>query len=245
MKSKPYRKGIILAGGKGTRLHPLTLEIPKPLITVHKKPLLNYGIELFFKHGIDNLKIIIREEGREAYANWQNSYKDLLSQGQVEFLEESKPMGTLGYIAHRLKEWVGREHFFVTNGDDLKDVNLSDMHAFHEKGGAHATLGMVKVQNPEEGGSLLLDGHLIRGFFEKQENPPSNLVSAGIYELSPEIFSFLEDSIREGKEFLMFEKDLFPKMAEEGKLQGFLFNGKFFDCGTFERWEKAIREWNK
>jgi len=154
-------------------------------------------------------------------------------------------MGTLGYIAHRLKEWVGREHFFVTNGDDLKDVNLSDMHAFHEKGGVHATLGMVKVQNPEEGGSLLLVGHLIRGFFEKQANPPSNFISAGIYEFSPEIFSFLEDSIREKKELLMFEEDLFPKIAEAGKFQGFLFDGKFFDCGTFERWEKAIREWSE
>jgi len=245
MKSKPHKKGIILAGGKGTRLHPLTLEIPKPLITVHKKPLLNYGIELFFKHDIDDLKVIIREEDREVYATWQGLYKNLLTQGKVEFLEESKPMGTLGYIAHRLKEWVDKDPFFVTNGDDLKDLDLSDMHALHERAGVHATMGVVKVQNPEEYGSLLLDGHLIRGFFEKQANPPSNLVSAGIYELSPEIFSFLEDSIWEGKEFLMFEKDLFPKMAEEGKLQGFLFNGKFFDCGTFERWEKAISEWNK
>ncbi|MEK7107332.1 MAG: nucleotidyltransferase family protein [Patescibacteria group bacterium] len=235
-------KGIILAGGKGTRIYPLTLTIPKPLIEVRGKPLLNYSVQMFVNHGVDDIKIIIRPRDREAYEKWLKSYSSSFTLAKFSFEEEPEPMGTLGYIAHYLRDWIGEDDVFITNSDDIKNVDITAMAAFHKKTGAHATMALGRVDKPEEYGAVTLNGDMVAEFLEKQENPPSNLVSIGVYLLSPPASEYMETFRNGNTKFLMIEKDLWPVIAQSGKLAGFIYEGKFFDCGTPERLERAIRE---
>src|SRR3989344_8200939 len=149
------KKAIILAGGKGTRLYPVTLETPKPLLTVNKKPILNYLIEMFKRHGVEEIAVTIRPGDREEFSWWLGRYQNDLGGVWVNLIVEEEPMGTIGYWAHKLHAWTGEEPFFLTNGDELKDVNLSEMAEQHKKTGAFATIAAVEVANPSEYGVLV------------------------------------------------------------------------------------------
>ena len=122
-------KGVILAGGSGTRLLPLTLEIPKPLITIRKTPLINYNLSLFNAYGVRDVKVIIRPSDRKDYDRWLREYRNAFPDMQIELIEEPAPMGTMGYVFHHLREWMAGEDIFVTNGDDIKKVDLGAMTA--------------------------------------------------------------------------------------------------------------------
>src|SRR5579864_792701 len=101
-------KGIILAGGEGKRLLPLTLEVPKPLITIRKKPLMNYNLGLFAKYGVDETKVIIRPADEREYARWYKEYASEFPAMKIELVTERTPMGTLGYLFHHLQNWMGK-----------------------------------------------------------------------------------------------------------------------------------------
>jgi mannose-1-phosphate guanylyltransferase/phosphomannomutase len=238
------KKGIILAGGKGTRLHPITLEVPKPLITVKKKPLINYSIETFARHGIKDIKVIIKPADREDYRKWTKVYgEDFAAEDiAVDVVEEAEPMGTFGFIAHHLADWVGEDDIFITNSDDIKDVDLTTMQAAHKKTGAAATIALTEVDAPEDYGVVILEGTAIKKFLEKQKNPPGNIISIGMYVLSPKALGYASALVEKGQKFIMIEKDIFPVMAADGTLQGFMHRGKFYDCGTLEKWERMIQE---
>ena len=117
------RKAIILAGGQGTRLHPVTLEIPKPLVTVNRKPIINYLISLFHKHGVEEAAIVIRPKDREEFEWWHKRWLKDLGGVKINFFEEPRPRGTIGHWARELRHWTGDEPFFYTNGDELKDAD--------------------------------------------------------------------------------------------------------------------------
>ncbi|OHA49524.1 MAG: hypothetical protein A2991_04225 [Candidatus Terrybacteria bacterium RIFCSPLOWO2_01_FULL_58_14] len=230
-------KALILAGGKGTRLHPVTLETPKPLLTVRKKPILNYLVELFLEQGIYDIGISISAEHKEDFHWW---YRRWWRDYPFRFFEEIEPMGTWGALigsAH----FVRNEEFFVTNGDELKRVDLKAMREFHRAHGAPATIALVEHPEPKNYGVAVMDGQRIREFVEKPEHPPTNLISSGLYLFTPEVFAYHDFS---RPKFAMLEHDLFPKLAAEGKLHGFPYRGQWYDCGTFERWQKAIEEWD-
>lgn len=237
------KKAIILAGGQGTRLRPVTLEIPKPLITINRRPIVNYLVNSFVNHGVEEVKIVIRPQDREEFEWWLKRWGGDFKNVKVSFEEESSPMGTFGYWAHHLRNWTGEEPFFLTNGDELKDINLSEMYGHHKNLGALATIALVTVPNPNEYGVAVLENHYISEFLEKPQNPPSNLISSGLYIIDPRSIDCLEDKIKNGRQFLMVEKDLFPVLAKQKQLLGYKANGKWFDCGNLERWEKAIKEW--
>lgn len=234
-------KGVVLAGGKGSRLHPITLEIPKPLIPVQKKPLINYNLGLFAAHGIDDIKIIIPKSHRGDYARWQREYKSVFPLMTVELLEEAEPMGTLGYLFDHLRGWVDGQDVFVTNGDDIKSIDLTAMRDFHSEGGFSATIALMEMEHPDDYGAVVVKENMVIDFLEKKPGLPSALVSAGMYLLSPEAFGHIEPG-RQGEKVLMFEKNMFPFLAREKKLGAFVCGGTFYDCGTLERWERAIRE---
>jgi NDP-sugar pyrophosphorylase family protein len=238
------KKGVILAGGKGTRLHPITLEIPKPLITVKKKPLINYSIETFARHNINDIKVIIKPADREDYRKWMKVYGEdfVAADIAVEVVEEAEPMGTFGFIAHHLGDWMGEGDLFVTNSDDIKDVDLSGMQEAHAKSGAAATIALMTVEKPDDYGVVVLDGTTVKKFLEKQKDPPGNIVSVGMYVISPKAIEYASALVKKGQKFIMIEKDIFPVMATDGTLEGFMHHGKFYDCGTLEKWEKMIQE---
>lgn len=157
-------------------------------------------------------------------------------------------MGTMGALVHEVE--LGDEPVFVTNGDELKGLDLSRLVEFHEERKAEdathgATIALVRVPNPSEYGVAEMDGHRIMRFHEKPEIPPSTLISSGLYVIEPRIFGEYVGAHNHAPvpKFLMFEKDLFPGLAEQGRLSGCQLDGPWYDCGTMERWERAIREW--
>ena len=234
-------KGIVLAGGKGSRLHPITLEIPKPLIPVRKKPLINYNLGLFALYGIDDVKIIIPSSHRVDYARWQREYKIAFPLMTIELLEEAEPTGTLGYLFNYLRGWMGDADILVTNGDDIKNIDLTAMRDFHTEGGFSATIALMNMEHPDDYGAVVVKENTVIDFLEKKAGLHSTLVSAGMYLFSAAAFDGIAPG-RRGSKVLMFEKDMFPFLAHEKKLGAFVCEGTFYDCGTLERWERAIRE---
>ena len=231
-------KAVILAGGLGTRLRPITHEIPKPLITVKKEPIINHLIRLFERYGINEIGIIIARDHESDFSRWQKTWHGEVPHEKISIFIEDKPSGTFGWLRH-LKGWLDNERFILSNGDELKDFNLDELKKFHELHHPVATIALVKVPNPSEYGVPVLDGCKITEFLEKPANPPSDFINSGLYILEPEIFDYAPD-----QDFIMIEKDVFPKVATAGKLVGLKFeNGRWYDCGNLERWEKAIKEW--
>lgn len=228
-------KAVILAGGKGTRLYPVTYEIPKPLLPVRKKPIINYLVDLFFEQGVKEIAVSINKDFKDEFGWWQKRY---YPKSKIQLLEEKKPMGTLGGLWY-LKDWLSDNSFFLTNGDELKKIDLVKMAQFHQKNPALGTIALVKVPNPQDYGVVVCKRGVIQEFLEKPKNPPTKYINSGLYLLSPEVFQY-----HPGPKFTMVETDLFPKLAKEKKLAGFKFNGKWMDCGNFLRYETAIRKWN-
>jgi len=232
-------KAVILAGGKGTRLYPVTKEIPKPLLTVKRKPIINYLVDLFYSQKIENIAVLINKDFGEEFDWWKTRYYPSSVGGgpKIEIFEEKEPLGTFGGL-HYLKEWLGSNSFFFSNGDELKKIDLSKMSDFHQKHNLPATIALVQVPNPQNYGVVVCENGIVKEFSEKPEDPPSDYINSGLYLLSPCIFDY-----HPGPQFSMIEKDIFPKLAQEKKLAGFQFNGLWMDCGTWERYERAIEKW--
>lgn len=236
-------KGVILAGGKGTRLYPITLETPKPLITIRKRPILNYLVDMFRAHNVHDIKIIIRESDADDFAWWAKRYADELRATHIAFEKESEAMGTFGYVYHRLRDWLGNDPFFMTNGDELKRINLTAMKELHHQHHAGATVALVETPTPRDFGVAVLHEetpHIAR-FLEKPENPPTNFISSGTYFLDPAHVFPRGLSPR----FLMIEKDILPALAETKQLVGYLSESPFYPCDNMERWQYAIEEWKE
>lgn len=233
-------KAVILAGGKGTRLYPVTLETPKPLLTIRKKPIINYLIDLFHSQGIEEIGILINKSFREDFEWWRKRYYPLVGPKQapkINIFEENEPLGTFGGLWF-LKDWLRESPFFLSNGDELKEVDLAKMARFHQKISTVGTIALVKVPNPQDYGVVVCESDMVKEFLEKPEAPPSKYINSGLYLFSHKIFKY-----HPGPQFLMTEKDIFPRLAKERKLAGFKFNGRWMDCGNFSRWEEAIRKW--
>jgi NDP-sugar pyrophosphorylase family protein len=232
-------KALILAGGQGTRLRPITYEIPKPLLTVKKEPILNHLIHLFERHHISEIGVIVSRDHEADFARWIHTWSKELPHEKISIFHEEKPSGTFGWLRH-LRAWLGNEKFILSNGDELKDFDLTALKNFHESNRPVATIALVRVPDPHEYGVPVLDEHRIKEFLEKPTNPPSNFINSGLYILEPTIFDYADWS----KDFLMIEKDIFPKVAAAGELHGYKFeDSRWYDCGNLERWEKAIKEW--
>lgn len=227
-------KAVILAGGKGTRLYPVTYEIPKPLLPVKRKPIINYLIDLFLEQGVSGIAVLINEGFKDEFEWWKKRY---YPDKEILLSREKESLGTFGGLWY-LKDWLSKSPFFFSNGDELKKIDLSKMRQFHQERGGLGTIALVEVPDPQNYGVALCKDGFIEEFIEKPKNPPSNYISSGLYLLSPEIFKY-----HPGPNFSMIETELFPKLAQEKKLAGFQFNGQWMDCGTWERYEKALNEW--
>ncbi|MEK6968623.1 MAG: sugar phosphate nucleotidyltransferase [Nanoarchaeota archaeon] len=227
------KKALILAGGKGTRLAPITQEIPKPLIPLQGKPLLEHTFDLLKKFGITDVIISIgykKEKIKEQVGNGKAFGIN------VTYVEEDEALGTAGPV--KLAAPYLTEPFIVANADELKNIDIKDMFRFHKANNSTATLALTTVEDPSKYGAVVLRGNQITEFVEKPKGEsPSNLINAGFYILEPEILKYIPSG------HAMFETDVFPKLAKEGKLFGYSFGGQWFDTGTLERYEKAIKEW--
>ncbi len=228
------KTAVILAGGIGTRLQPITYEVPKPLLTVHDKTLLEHLFDLFKRHGVKNVVISIGYKGDKIKSAIGNGRKFGIN---ASYVEESKALGTAGPL--KLAKPFLNDTFIVSNADELKDLDLMDMYLFHKENKAAATIALASVEDPSAYGVARLQGNRILEFIEKpkRENAPSNLINSGLYIFEPEVLDYIPDG------FSMLEKDVFPRLAKEGKLYGYPFSGQWYNTGTLELYEKAIKEW--
>jgi len=224
---------IILAGGEGTRLRPVTYEIPKPLVPVQGKPILTWQVEWYARAGVTVVTVIIQPRWKAMFERWSADQGNTI---KIQLREEREPMGTMGAVVqHQLVQ----ERAFISNGDQLMRLDLSRLTEMHEAVQGQATIGLIEVPNPSDFGVVEMQGNHIIRFHEKPATPPTSLISSGLYVVEPTAFERIDRS----KSFLMFEKDLFPSLAEAGQLGGCTLAGQWYDCGTMERWEKAIKEW--
>lgn len=234
LRKSTIRQAVVLAGGKGTRLRPITHELPKPMVPFKGKPLLAHTIELLRRNGIFDITIAAGYKAASILNHFGDGHKYGVS---LRYVVEDEPLGTAGAL--KLAAQHLRGPFVVTNADELKDFDLSKLFALHVRSGAIGTIALTRVEDPEAYGIAELDGERIKRFVEKPKahEAPSRLANAGLYIFSPEVFDLIPDG------FSMTEIDVFPKLAELGKLYGLEVPGQWFDTGTLERYEKALIEW--
>ncbi|HLG24762.1 MAG TPA: sugar phosphate nucleotidyltransferase [Candidatus Nanoarchaeia archaeon] len=225
-------KAVLLVGGLGTRLRPLTTSTPKALLPVHGKPITEHIFDLLKKYGIRDVILCVGYLKEKIIDHFGDGSRFGMN---VTYIEEDEPLGTAGPL--RLAKKYLNESFIVSNGDELKDVNIARMFRLHKRKGALGTIALTTVDEPSNYGVARLDGSRIIEFVEKPKNPPSNLINAGFYILEPEIIDMIP------KGFSMLEKDVFPKLAEQGMLRGFPFSGQWFDIGTIERYKMTEKQW--
>ncbi|MFT8889323.1 MAG: sugar phosphate nucleotidyltransferase [Ethanoligenens sp.] len=218
-------EAVIMAGGEGTRLRPLTCDCPKPMARLCGRPALNYIIELLAKNEITHATVTLRylpEEIRRAYPD--GHYAGVA----LRFVEENTPLGTAGSVRNATES--SSDDVLVISGDALCDFDLRAALQFHKKSGAAATLLLSHVADPREYGLVVTapDGR-VRGFIEKPgwSQSVTDAVNTGIYILSPQALA----GIPQGKAY-DFGKDLFPRMLREDMpLYGFDADGYWCDIG--------------
>lgn len=228
--------GFINAGGKGTRLHPITLEIPKPLLTIGRKPIIQYQVELFRKHHIHPIFISINKNDTELFEKWKKDYKNK----DVTLVIEKERLGTWGGIRTFLKKRGFEGIFVVSNGDELKEFNLTKLIAFHNTHSALITIGAATgVANPSDYSVLEVESDgKIKAFHYKPKVPPSNLTHAGTHVGDTALLTLLPR-----EKVISFEEQIVPLILEQGRVYACPLTGRWHDCGTFDRYEQAIYDW--
>ncbi|MFH1257072.1 MAG: nucleotidyltransferase family protein [Candidatus Diapherotrites archaeon] len=231
------RKAFILAGGKGERLRPLTNEIPKPLIEVKGKPILQYSVELLREAGVKEIVLGVGYKAEKIKVFFGNGEKFGV---KVFYSEEKEALGTGGALKHAEKFFANEKKFIMLNGDNLADYDFKKMIEEHEANNAAATIALVKVDDPSSYGVAELQEKKIVRFVEKpkREEAPSNYANAGAYVLNKEIFKLLPHG------FSLIEKNAFPQLAGEGKLFAFFHEGQWFPTDDKKRLEDAEKNFN-
>ena len=226
LSSNRPRKAIILAGGE--EKNPLSMNIVK------NKPLLEWNVELLKDHGVKEIMISINKNAAKIKEYFGNEERFGI---KISFFEEEFPLGTAGCIK-AVQEFV-KETTIICNADELKNIDLDDMYEFHKHNNKTCTIALTTVNDPSKFGVALLNGNKIVTFMEKPitEKTPSKLINAGLYFIEPEVLKYIPEG------FSMLEQDVFPKLAKQDKLFGYIFSGQWFSTKTEDSFNKAIKEW--
>jgi mannose-1-phosphate guanylyltransferase len=222
-------QALILAGGEGTRLRPLTSTIPKPVVPLVDRPFITYMIEWLRGHGVDD---VILACGFMA-ADVRSVIGDGESLGlRVRYVEEPRPLGTGGALKYAQDLLADR--FLMLNGDVLTDIDLAAQLAQHERTSARATLALVAVEDPSAYGLVRCGtDHSVKAFVEKPApgEADTNLISAGAYVLDRDVL----DEMAPAGSNISIEHNVFPLLVGHG-LYGYAAEGYWLDIGTPERY---------
>jgi mannose-1-phosphate guanylyltransferase len=225
-------QALILAGGEGTRLRPLTSTIPKPVVPLAGRPFISYMLQWLHRHGVDD---VILGCGFMA-----DGVRSVLGDGaglgvRLRYLEEPRPLGTGGAL--KFAEDLLDERFLMLNGDVLTDVDLTAQLALHERTGARATLALMAVEDPSAYGLVrCAEDCSVTEFVEKPgpEQRETALINAGAYVLEREILGTMAPAGTN----ISIERDVFPTLVGNG-LFGYAASGYWLDIGTPERYLQA------
>ena len=223
-------KAVILAGGLGTRLRPITYKTPKPLVPLVGKPLVMHIIDSLPSR-VDTVVLAVSymKDVLEEYFRVNDCGRKII------LVNETSPLGTGGAIKN-VEEHLD-DTFIVINGDVLTTIDIDSMVKYHREKGGIGTISLWEVENPTVFGVVGLDtDNRITIFQEKpsQAEAVSNMINAGVYVFEPEML----DNI--GKGAVSIEREVFPKVLDKG-LYGYQYEGYWVDCGTRESYLKAQR----
>jgi len=216
---------VVLVGGKGTRLRPLTLTVPKPLLPTAGSPFLTHLLSRIAEAGIGHAVLGTSYKA----ATFEAEFGDGSALGlQMEYVTEVEPLGTGGGIAN-VAPRLRHDTVMVFNGDVLSGVDLAAMLAAHHERDADVTLYLVRVSNPRAFGSVPTDAHgNVLAFLEKTMDPPTDQINAGCYIFKREVL----ERIPRGRE-VSVEREVFPALLADGaKVCGFVDSGYWRDMGT-------------
>ena len=222
---------IVLVGGKGTRLRPLTDTTPKPMLPVMGRPLLSYTYAQLRAANIRNVILACGYLPTEIEAHFGTEANGVA----VEYRVEPEPLGTAGAIRFAASDL--RETFLALNGDTLRDADLRPLVAFHRRRGGRATMLLGRAADPSRYGVVDVDGRgRVRGFREKPapEEIDIDVVNTGVYVLEPDVL----DLVPPGRP-VSIERDVFPSLAAEGSLYALELDGYWIDVGTPEAYLEA------
>ena len=225
-------QALILVGGEGTRLRPLTSRVPKPVVSLAGRPFMSYMLEWLRGHGVDRaiLSCGFLPDGVRAVLGDGSDYGVALT-----YVEEPHPLGTGGALKYA--EELLDERFFMLNGDVLSDMDLSAQLAQHEATGARATLALIGVDDPSAYGLVRRRPDLsVREFVEKPslDEIDTHLINAGAYILERSVLSEMAPA---GSR-ISIEREVFPRLVDNG-LYGYEASGYWMDIGTPQRYLQA------
>ncbi|MEA1993513.1 MAG: NDP-sugar synthase [Euryarchaeota archaeon] len=221
-------KGLILCGGKGTRMRPLTYTVPKILLPVNNIPILNYQLDLLK----DCDKVILATNhltekiGRYIH---DNDYKNVIINKEKEFL------GTAGAIKYA--EEFFDDPFIVLNGDIITSANVEKLMIFHRETEALATMALHAMEDPSSYGVVRCEKRKIVEFREKPKDTSHQLINAGLYVIDPELLEYVEKDKK-----VSMEREIFPQLVAEGKLCGYPLKNSWLDTGTPENYIRTNLE---
>src|SRR3954465_5224681 len=226
-------RAVVMAGGGGTRLRPLTSNQPKPMVPIVGKPCMEHILELLRDHGMSHVIVtgaFLPQASRSSFGSGETLGMN------VEYSVEESPLGTAGSV--RLAAPRLDETFLVISGDALCDVDLSALIDFHREKGSAVTIGLKSVENPLEFGIVVTDDDgKVERFLEKPSwgQVFSDTINTGIYVLEPEVLKHIPTD----RPF-DFSKELFPLLLEMGRpIYGYVCEGYWQDIGNLDQYRQA------
>jgi mannose-1-phosphate guanylyltransferase / phosphomannomutase len=228
-------KAVIMAGGEGTRLRPLTANQPKPMLPVGNRPMMEHIVRHVRNHGFKDIVVTVQFLASQV----RNYFGDGSDMGvDLTYATETTPLGTAGSVKNAAEQLD--ETFLVLSGDALTDVNLDEVVSFHRQSGAMVTVALKRMDNPLEFGIVITrdDGRIER-FLEKPHwgQVFSDTINTGIYVIEPEVFAHIPDGPSD------FAGDIFPRLLARGvPLYGFVVDGYWEDVGNLEAYQQAHQD---
>ena len=224
-------QAVILVGGEGTRLRPLTSTVPKPVVPLVDRPFVGYILEWLRAHGVDD---VVMSCGFLA-----SGVRNVLGDGaglgvRLRYVEEPRPLGTAGAV--KFAESLLDERFVMVNGDVLTDFDLSGQLGQHDRASARGTLALIGVDDPSGYGLVRLNrDRSVREFVEKPspDQIDTNLINAGAYVLERQVLDLIPPDTPAS-----IERDVFPQLVDDG-LYGYVADGYWLDIGTPDRYLQA------
>ena len=222
-------KAVLLAAGLGTRLRPITDDVPKCLVPIGGIPLLEYWLRAFERYGVTDVLINTHYLAEQVVAFVESRS----SSPKVALVHETELLGSAGTVLAN-RNWIaGDEAFIIAYADNLTNVNLADMVDSHRRSRPVATVGLFETEVPEQCGVVEIDeAGTIWNFVEKSPRPPSRLANAGIYVASQAIFDWIPSG-----QPVDFGFDVFPRLS--GQLKGYKLSAYFLDIGDLDRYQQA------
>ena len=228
-------KAVVMAGGLGSRLHPLTAKRPKPMVPLVNKPVLFHILSLLKHHNITEVVITVKHLAHHI----QEYFGDGSKMGMhIRYAMEESPLGTAGGVKNA--EWfLDKEPFLVISSDIVTDIDLSNLLQYHREKQAAVTMALKRVSNPKGYGVVIVDAKGgISQLLEKPEPSQitSNIVNTGIYILEPDVLNYMQTDTKYD-----FSYDIFPALLQDkAPIFGYLANQYWRDIGTIQSYEQAI-----